>query len=282
MKVDKKYYEHNTIRRTLLASAKDPANRILSCGFLPKAGNSCTSRNIEFIYYGGLYVISGTGVYVDAETGREYPVYPGCVLQRMPGVKHHTFIDESSDWLEFYFCGGARVFSMLTEMHLATTEPVFYVGESMSIFTRLTEYHALFARTDDYRSTELLMEFQRLLCYLNTCRNTPPPEDRMQEIFEVLRESYRVGVSLEKIAAKCGMSYESLRKQFRLSFGCSLSEYLIGLRINKAKAMLTDKHLSMKEVAAELGYCDTYAFSHQFKQQVGVSPGKYVSEWHNG
>jgi len=281
MKVDEKYYQRNTIRRTLLTMARDPANSILSCGFLPQRGSSCAQRDIEFLHYGGLYVISGTGVYVDAETGREYPVYPGCVLQRMPGKRHHTFIDESSNWLEFYFCAGARVFNMLVEMRLATDEPVFFAGESADIFTRLTEYHALFARTDDYRSQELLLEFQRLLCYLNVCRLAPPPEDRMQEIFDVLQQNYRVGIPLEDIASECGMSYESLRKQFREAFGCSLSQYLIGLRINRSKVLLLDENMSVKQVAAELGYCDAYAFCHQFKQQVGVSPGKYVSDWRN-
>ncbi len=43
--------------------------------------------------------------------------------------------------------------------------------------------------------------------------------------------------------------------------------------------MLLDKEMPIKEVAAELGYCDTYAFCNQFKQHVGVSPGRFVSEW---
>ena len=281
MKVEEKYYQRNTIQRTLLTNAKDPANSILSCGFLPKKGSSCEQRNVEFVHYGGLYVISGTGVYVDAETGREYPVFPGCVLQRLPGRRHHTFIDESSEWLEFFFCAGARAFDMLVDMRLVTEEPVFFAGESMEIFSRLTEYHAFFARTDDYRSAELLVEFQRLLCYLNARHVAPPLEDRMQAIFDILQQNYRVGIPLEKIAARCCMSYESLRKQFRKSFGCSLSQYLIGLRINKSKVLLLDENMSVKQVAAELGYCDAYAFCHQFKQQVGVSPGKYVSEWRN-
>lgn len=282
MKVDKKYYKRNTVQRTLISNATDWANSILSCGFLPKSGSACVQRDIEFVHYGGLYVISGTGRYVDAETNREYPVYPGCVMQRMPGKRHHTFIDEESEWLEFFFCAGARVFDMLVEMHLATDEPVFYAGENMEIFKRLTEYHALFSNTDDYRSSELLLEFQRLLCYLNTRPITSQPENCMHEILDVLQQNYRVGIALEDIAAQCSMSYESLRKKFRITFGCSLSQYLISLRINKSKSMLLNENLSVKEVAAELGYCDPYAFCHQFKQQVGVSPGKYMAEWNNG
>ena len=107
------------------------------------------------------------------------------------------------------------------------------------------------------------------------------PESRMQDILDVLQKNYRVGASLEQIAAACGMSYENLRKQFRGAVGCSLRQYLIGLRINKSKTMLLEERMPISRVAEELGYCDTYAFCHQFKQQVGISPGKYVSEWKN-
>ena len=58
-----------------MQKADDPSNNVLSCGFLYNQGN--VQKNIEFKYYGGLYVVSGTGIYIDAESGKEYPVYPG-------------------------------------------------------------------------------------------------------------------------------------------------------------------------------------------------------------
>lgn len=75
------------------------------------------------------------------------------------------------------------------------------------------------------------------------------------------------------------MSYESLRKRFRQTFGCSLSQYCINVRINRSKTLLLDENLSIQEVAGALGYCDSYAFCNQFKKIVGVSPGKFVADW---
>lgn len=279
MQVDAKYYRNDTVHRTLLQNAEDPTNNLVSCGFLHRQGNTCDQRDVYFQHYGGLYVISGTGIYVDAVTGKEYPVTPGCVLQRMPGKLHHTFIDRDSNWLEFYFCAGAKVFEMLVSLKLVTDEPVFYAGESMEIFERILAYQQRFTLTDDYHAGELVLEFQKLLCYLNNCRVTPEKNDWIQTVCEKLRQNCQVGASLETIAAECGMGYENLRKQFRQTFGCSLSQYRIQLRINVSKTMLLDQEMSIKEVAAKLGYCDTYAFCNQFKQQVGVSPGKFVSDW---
>lgn len=279
MQVDPRYYRNHTIHRTLLQNPDDSANNLISCGFLRKEGSACVQHDILFRYYGGLYVISGAGVYIDAATGKRYPITPGCVVQRMPGVRHHTLVDGNSNWLEFYFCAGAKIFEALTAMKLVTDVPVFFAGESMEIFEKILAYQELLEHTDDCRSQELLPEFQKLLCYLNTCRTAPEKPDLMRSVCEKLRQNCRVGIRLEDIAAECGIGYESLRKQFRQAYGCSLSQYRIQLRINASKTMLLDKQMSIKEVAAELGYCDTYAFCNQFKRQVGVFPGKFVSDW---
>lgn len=279
MQVDAGYYRDRTIHRTLLQNQDDPANNLVSCGFLRKQGPACDQRDILFQYYGGLYVISGTGIYVDADTGIRYPVGAGCVLQRMPGKRHHTFIDADSNWLEFYFCAGAKIFESLVSMKLVTDQPVFFAGESMEIFERLLGYYRLFDCTDDLHCVQLLIEFQRLLCYLNDCRTAPQEKGRMQIVCDMLRQNCQVGVSVENIARQCGIGYETLRKQFRRVFGCSLSQYRIQLRINAGKKMLLDDGMPIKEVAEKLGYCDTYAFCNQFKRQTGISPGKFVSDW---
>ena len=276
MRVDRKYYRNNTVHRTLLRMGDDPANATLSCGFLYKQGSACVQKDIDFENYGGLYVISGNGVYIDALTGKEYPVGPGCILQRMPGIIHHTLINPESDWLEFYFCGGRKVFEMLSEMSLISTEPVFYVGESEAIFNRLQEYQALFEKTDDRFAHELLVEFQKLLLFFNSSL-TLHEKTWTDLLSESLNRNYKVGSSLKQIASECGMSYEALRKQFPHFFGCSINKYRIQLRINIAKTLLVNDEMSIKQVASELGYCDVYAFCKQFKQQEGISPGRFLS-----
>ena len=278
MKIDPKYDAINTVHRTLPQN-DDPANNIVSCGFLPWHRPSNVRKNICFSHYGGLYVLRGKGKYIDGITGKEYSVTPGCVVQRMPGVLHHFEVDAPSEWLEFYFCAGEKIFRTLSELKVVSDAPVFYVGEDLAIFQRLEEYHRLFQRTDDLHAVKLLLEFQNLLCWLNQYSGRAQKEDWVQRVCEVIAKNCQVGVPMEEIAVECGMSYETLRKRFQRVFDCSLSQYCINVRINQSKTMLLDENKSIQEVAALLGYCDTYAFIHQFKQQVGVSPGKFLSDW---
>ena len=57
MEVDREYYRNRTVHRTLFGNADDPANNIVSCGFLYKQERSYVQKDISFQYYGGLYVI---------------------------------------------------------------------------------------------------------------------------------------------------------------------------------------------------------------------------------
>jgi AraC-like DNA-binding protein len=68
------------------------------------------------------------------------------------------------------------------------------------------------------------------------------------------------------------MSYSLFRKRFLERAGTSPGDYRIRRRIERAMALLTKEKLLVKEVAAQLGYPDEYAFSAQFKKVAGVSP----------
>lgn len=275
MRVEKKYLRTRVVHRTLLQDADDVSNNELSCGFLYKGFRCGSKKNIMFSNYGGLYVISGSGVYVDAESGMEYPIYPGCIVQRMPGVlHHHVYTSKTEPWLEFFFCAGEKIFSMLSSLKLVSDAPVFYLGESSEVLLRLVEYLELFEKTDDRYASSLVIEFQRLLCYLNRRREVGEGVRSLDPIIRLLHQDYRVGSSVRDLIDGCGIGYEAFRKRFRAEYGCSPEQYRIQLRINAAKDMLMNR-IPIQEIANRLGYCDTYSFCKQFKSKVGVSPGSF-------
>ena len=271
MIVDKQYFQSKTILKTLL-SAGTTKDNTLSCGFLHKENSNCIERDVIFGYYGGLYVISGSGEYIDAKTGKSTPVYPGCVLQRMPEIHHHTLVKNDGKWLEFHFCAGAPVFEMLVTMGMVTNNPVFYVGEDPQLLRLFIDYMERFQYTNEEDNGELVIEFQKLLFALNTRKQNDHTDSQMKLICEKLRESYHIGISIPDIAKELNMGYESMRKKFKETFGCSISQYRLSLRINAGKTLLVNHKLSVKEVAHELGYYDEYAFSKQFKSHVGLTP----------
>ena len=52
-------------------------------------------------------------------------------------------------------------------------------------------------------------------------------------------------------------------------------DYVIKVRLEKAKQFMRDKSLSMNEIAYKLGYDDYSHFSKIFKKHEGMSPADY-------
>ena len=67
-------------------------------------------------------------------------------------------------------------------------------------------------------------------------------------------------------------------RSFKQHFGCTVSQYLLGKRIERAKSVLTTSTLSIQEVGASVGIGDPQHFNKQFRRVVGLSPSHYRME----
>ena len=71
------------------------------------------------------------------------------------------------------------------------------------------------------------------------------------------------------------MSTARLSLAFKELTRMSPLEYLTLLRVERSKTLLRDTALSIKEIAAEVGYYDASSFIRRFKQITGVTPLQY-------
>ena len=69
--------------------------------------------------------------------------------------------------------------------------------------------------------------------------------------------------------------YEGLRHRFRRHFGMSPREMLLRSRMSLARHLLLETGLSIKEIAAQVGYQRQHEFWRAFRKSTGVSP----SDW---
>ncbi|MED4600736.1 response regulator [Paenibacillus validus] len=97
----------------------------------------------------------------------------------------------------------------------------------------------------------------------------------MFEIAKYIRNHYHQDITLQEIANHFYLSREYISRKFKQEFGENLSDYLSGIRIDKAKLLLLNPHLRIAQVAAMVGYEDEKYFSKVFKKTVGVSPNEY-------
>ena len=81
--------------------------------------------------------------------------------------------------------------------------------------------------------------------------------------------------SVDELARKSGYTRQHLTRLFHAVTGMSAKQYLVAARIARARQLLSDKRLSVGQVAAECGYDDQFHFSRQFRSITGTSPSAF-------
>ena len=78
-----------------------------------------------------------------------------------------------------------------------------------------------------------------------------------------------------KLATECNISEVYFRKLFTKHFGLSPKQFIIDLRIQKAKQLLAEGALSIYAISEKCGFSNPYHFCKLFKQHTGISPSEY-------
>ena len=88
-------------------------------------------------------------------------------------------------------------------------------------------------------------------------------------------ENFRKEISLDDVSREGNVSPYYFSKLFKEATGDNFIEYLTNIRIDKAKELLDNTDLSMKEICSQVGYQNPNYFSRIFKKNVGVTPTEY-------
>ena len=90
-----------------------------------------------------------------------------------------------------------------------------------------------------------------------------------------IERHYAHDITMTQVADSVHLSEKYLCKQFKKHIGVSPQQYLIMTRMRRAKSLLGQSELQVKEVALSVGYQNPLAFSAAFKAYTGQSPTEY-------
>ena len=98
-----------------------------------------------------------------------------------------------------------------------------------------------------------------------------PIEDAIGKI----RRTLHIGVDLARIGEESGLSYVQFLRRFKSFTGMTPSDYIIALRLQKAKVLLADTDLLIKDISSACGFENEYYFSNFFKKHTTLSPSAF-------
>jgi two-component system response regulator YesN len=93
---------------------------------------------------------------------------------------------------------------------------------------------------------------------------------------EYLEQHYTEDISLEDVADQVNISPQYFSKLIKKTTGFNFIDWLSMLRVKKAKELLTNSDLTVKEVCFMVGYKDPNYFSRIFKKRIGITPSEYI------
>jgi AraC-like DNA-binding protein len=89
---------------------------------------------------------------------------------------------------------------------------------------------------------------------------------------EMLRAHLAGNVSVLELASGCALTEVTFARRFRISFGTSVHQRLIALRLERAKQLLLQSNKSLAEIAQLSGFYDQAAFSRSFRRVEQLTP----------
>ena len=102
----------------------------------------------------------------------------------------------------------------------------------------------------------------------------------IEEVIAYINEHYTENLFLDDLANQFNTSSKYLSKRIKQHLDVTFKDYITNLKIEKAKELLANTNITIKELFSQVGFQDRISFTRTFKQKTGVSPSEYKKNIH--
>ncbi|MBU9743399.1 AraC family transcriptional regulator [Lachnospiraceae bacterium ASD3451] len=233
------------------------------------------------------YIIAGTGTLMADNANGEtqtYSIKSGQGFLIFPGQITTYIADQELPWeyvwIEF---DGLRVKEALALTELSKDAPV-YRSHSKNLREQMLNEMLYIAHHEKESPFHLIGHLYLFFDYLTQSakssrlvKSSKMSDYYIKEAINYIEQNFQNDITIEDIAAVCGINRSYFGKIFRNAVGRSPQEFLMNYRMVKATELLKLTSLSIADISSAVGYENQLHFSRAFKTIYGVSP----KEWRN-
>lgn len=235
----------------------------------------------ELNEYQMLYTVEGEGEFESASSGGRIRVKEGDVFLLFPGEWHTYHPNPQIGWKQYWIgFKGRNMDDRVAAGFLSAGKSVYHIGYSTQIISLYKDAIQAAMEEKAYMQQLLAGIVNHLIGLMYALerniilnKNTAHV-DMVMRAQQYIRESLESTLSIQDIAERLGVSYSTLRKQFKDYTGLSPAIYQQDLKLQRAKELLTTTSLSIKEIAYRLNFDSPDYFSAKFKVKTGRKPSE--------
>ena len=227
-----------------------------------------------------ILITQGKGEFESA-TCRRKAVQSGNVLLLFKNEWHRYRPLKETGWQEYWIgFDGEYAEHIFSGSSFSTTQPVLTVGEDEMISGIVFKVFEWLENQVTGHEKVVASYIPVILAKLETLIRQKPlsgknAESKVKKYQLALQERFYKNPDLEATALELGVSYSWIRKIFKRFIGISPNQYVLKLKLQKARDMLVLSHKPVKLVALECGFSSPYYFSRYFKEECGMAPREY-------
>lgn len=102
-----------------------------------------------------------------------------------------------------------------------------------------------------------------------------PAEAYVRRAENYIKRNFQTLASVEEVATHIGLSSNHLRHLFKELRGRPMVQWVTEVRMERAKSLLVNSRMPLKQVARHCGFNDEYYFSAVFRRHNHMAPGQY-------
>jgi AraC-like DNA-binding protein len=229
-----------------------------------------------------VYISSGVGKF-ESKPDFSIAVGPGHALLLFPRVWHRYAPDPETGWHEHWIgFDGETAHRWLRHRFFSARNPVIKIAAEDTVLATFSRVMQSVRANRPALQQILAGATDTLMGLIYSAQQTPAAADAQKaNAIELaiarIQNEFERDLDMELLAQELGVSYSWFRSTFTSHTGLSPHQYLLELRLVRARSLLAETELSIKEIAVQTGFEDEYYFSRLFRQKLNLTPSQWRS-----